>query len=177
MLFLVLPYAVIAAGATAHVFLDHKDNRRTKGRVVELYLIWLVGVSGVSAVLTGYMHMGPNRAEIADLIGPGYVPSMFQWENAWADTAVGLALFISIWKRNGFLTASILIWAVLYWGDAIGHIMQLVVHDNRAPANVSSIPTDILIPLIAIALLIAYRKLMPKAHPEVVDQLVDGDAP
>lgn len=109
--------------------------------------------------MRGIGHIGPTRAKIAELIGPGYIPSMFQWENAWADIAVGVALFISLWKRNGFLTASVLIWTILYWGDAVGHIMQLVVHQNRAVANVWSIPSDIVVPLAAIVLLIAYRRL------------------
>ena len=47
--------------------------------------------------------------------------------------------------------------AVLYWGDAAGHLMQLVAHGNTAPNNVWTIPTDLLLPLGAVVLLIAHR--------------------
>ena len=46
-----------------------------------------------------------------------------------------------------------------YWGDAIGHIMQYTVHDNTAPDNVWAIPSDIIGPLLAVVLLIAYRRM------------------
>jgi hypothetical protein len=48
--------------------------------------------------------------------------------------------------------------AISFGGDAVGHLMQLVVHDNRAPANVWSLPSDVLQPLLAIGLLVAYRR-------------------
>ena len=38
--------------------------------------------------------------------------------------------------RDGWLTAAVVVLAVQYGGDAIGHIMQLTAHNNTAPSNV-----------------------------------------
>lgn len=175
MFFFFLPYLVILVGATIHVFADRKENKKTARRVVELYLIWIVGVSGFFSIYGGIGHIGPTRAEIADMIGPGYIPSMFQWENAWADIGVGVALIVSVWKRNGFMTATVLIWTILYWGDAVGHVMQLVAHDNTAIANVWTIPSDFAVPLAAVVLLIVYRRLSRTTDGESGE--ADKDAP
>jgi hypothetical protein len=50
---------------------------------------------------------------------------------------------------------------VQYGGDAIGHIMEYVAHDNTAPSNVWAIPSDILQPIVAIVLLVIYRRQTP----------------
>ena len=42
--------------------------------------------------------------------------------------------------------------------------MQLTVHDNTAPNNVWAIPSDIFGPLLAIGLLIAYRRMSSQAE-------------
>lgn len=158
MLFLITFFAPVIL-ATIHVFVDRKDDRRSKRRVVELYLIWWIAGSGFWGVFSGFGHIGPTRAEIAAQIGPAYIPSMFQWEVGWSDIAVGTVLFLCIWKRGSFMTAAVIVWAISYWGDAIGHIMQMTHHDNQAVANVWTIPTDIAGPLTAIILLVVYRRL------------------
>ena len=48
--------------------------------------------------------------------------------------------------------------AISYGGDAIGHIMEYVAHNNTAGANVGAIPSDLWEPVVAIVLLIAYRR-------------------
>ncbi|MFD5428001.1 DUF6790 family protein [Streptomyces sp. NPDC127084] len=155
-MFLVVYVVVLLACPLLHTFADRKPNRRTRFRVTEIWLLWFVGASGLLSVLTGLGHIGPNAPEIAD--GIGFVHSAFQWEVGWADIAVGAVGFLSIWRRDSFMTAAVIALAILYWGDAVGHIMQLVAHGNRAPQNVQPIYTDILQPLVAVLLLIAYRR-------------------
>ena len=47
--------------------------------------------------------------------------------------------------------------AVSFGGDAIGHIMQMT-DGNMADSNVWSMPSDILSSVVAVLLLIAYRR-------------------
>ncbi len=77
----------------------------------------------------------------------------------WADVAIGVLGIGCAWRRDGWLTAAVVVLAICYWGDAIGHIMQYTVHDNTAPDNVWAIPSDIIGPLLAVVLLIAYRRM------------------
>lgn len=157
--FFLAPTLITLIGAAIHIALDRHVERRTSRRVVELILIWWVVSAGVMSAVGGFAHVGPLSAKTAEDIGPAYIPSMFQWEVGWGDIAIGVILFMCIWKRGSFMTAAIIAWTISYWGDAIGHIMQMVAHDNWAPSNVWSTPSDIIGPLLAIILLIAYRRL------------------
>jgi hypothetical protein len=157
MAFFVVCYALLVVGALVHVLADRSPSRRTRPRVVELSLLWCVAGGGVLGIVGGLGHIGPYAPQIADSIG--FAQSPFQWEVGWADMAVGLIGVLSICNRGSFLTAAVIAMAVLYWGDAVGHVMQLVAHGNTAPNNVWTIPTDILLPLAAVALLIAHRRL------------------
>lgn len=156
-MFFLFQTLVVLLGAVLHVFLDRNPKRRTKRRVVELFLIWFVAAGGVMAIVAGIGHIGPFSTDVAG--GIGYRPSMFQWEIGWADIAIGVVGVTCIWKRGSWLTCAVVVLAISYWGDAIGHVMQYVAHDNMAPENVWAIPSDIVQPLINICLLVAYRHL------------------
>ncbi|MEV0200031.1 DUF6790 family protein [Nonomuraea sp. NPDC050691] len=155
MAFFVVTFLGLVIGALLHSLLDRAPARRTRPRVVELWLLWFVAGGGVLSMLGGLSHIGPYAPEVADSIG--FAHSAFQWEVGWADIAVGLIGFLSIWNRGSFMNAAVIAMAVLYWGDAAGHVMQLVAHGNTAPNNVWTIPTDILQPLVAVVLLVIHR--------------------
>ncbi|MEQ7126737.1 DUF6790 family protein [Actinopolymorpha sp. B11F2] len=157
MWFFTLTLATLVVGALLHTLLDRDPARRTRRRMVELWLLWFVVGGGVWAIVGGISHIGPTSDQIATSIG--YRQSMFQWEVGWADITVGVLGLMCIWKRDSWLTAAVVAVAILYWGDAIGHIMEWVAHDNTAPSNIGAIPSDILQPLVAVILLIAYRAL------------------
>jgi hypothetical protein len=148
--------ATLVVGAVVHTLVDRAPQRRTSHRVIEIWLLWWVAGGGVWSIIGGLSHIGPTSDEIAKSIG--YAQSMFQWEVGWADIAVGVLGVASIWKRDSWLTAAVVALAILYWGDAAGHLMEWIAHDNTAPSNVGAIPSDILQPLVALALLTAYRR-------------------
>jgi len=147
---------VLVIGFVIHVLVDRHDDAKTKPRVVELALLWTVAGVGTWAILGGIAHIGPTSDTLAVEIG--YTQSMFQWEVGWADIAIGVLGLGAIWKRDGWLDAAVTALAIGYGGDAIGHIMEYVAHDNAAGSNVWAIPSDIIQPLLAIVLLIAYRR-------------------
>ncbi len=153
--FFLTPWILTFGGWAVHVALDRSPQRRTAHRVIELLLLWVLVLGGVWALIGALGHLGPNSAEIAE--GIGYAPSMFQWEVGWADVAVGVLGIGCIWMREQWLTAAVVVLSICYLGDAVGHIMQYSVHNNTAPDNVWAIPSDILGPVLAIVLLIAYR--------------------
>ncbi|MET7464001.1 DUF6790 family protein [Nonomuraea sp. NPDC005501] len=154
--FFVVTFLGLVVGALVHTLLDRAPGRRTRPRVIELWLLWFVAGGGVLSMIGGLGHIGPYAPQVAASIGWAHSP--FQWEVGWADIAVGLIGFLSIWNRGSFMTAAVIAMAVLYWGDAIGHVMQWAAHGNTAPNNVWTIPTDTLQPLISVVLLILYRR-------------------
>lgn len=159
--FFIAQWAVILIGALVHALLDRHSDRRTARRMIELGLLWVLVAGGVWALVGGLGHIGPNSADIAGQIG--YRPSMFQWEVGWADITIGVLGVGCAFRRlrGTWMTAAVVAVTVSYGGDAIGHLMQLVAHDNREPSNVWSLPSDILQPLLAVGLLIAYRRSRP----------------
>ncbi len=105
--------------------------------------------------------------ELGDTLAPqiGYTQSMFQWEIGWADIGIGVLLVACIWERRSWMTAAVVMFVISYVGDAIGHVMQYTEHDNRAPANVWPMWFDFIQPLIALLLLLAYRRLTQADSP------------
>ncbi|MBB2914204.1 hypothetical protein FHS43_005516 [Streptosporangium becharense] len=156
MVFVVVAFLGLVAAALVHTLVDRAPARRTRYRVVEIWLLWFVAGGGALSAFGGLTHIGPYAPQIADSIGFAHSP--FQWEVGWADIAIGTIGLLSIWNRGSFMTAAVIAVAILYWGDAAGHIMQWAAHGNTAPNNVWTIPTDILQPLVAVVLLILYRK-------------------
>jgi len=170
MVFFLASWVITLVGWTVHVALDRKADRRTKHRVVELLLLWMLVVTGVFGLTSGIMHISGLSGYLAE--GIGYAPSMFQWEVGWGDIALAVLLIGTAWKslRGTWMTAAVVVLTVQYTGDAIGHVMQYVAHDNTAPDNIWAIPSDFLQPIVAIVLLLIYRagqsKLSPTDAPE-----------
>lgn len=168
--FFALQWIIILGGATIHLLIDRRRHGHREGRTVELYLLWILVFGGAWAIYGGIGHASGMSDQLAESIG--YAPSMFQWEVGWGDIALGVLAVGCAWKglRKQWMTAAVVVLAIQYGGDAIGHIMQWVANDNTAPDNVWAIPSDILQPLLAIALLFSYRKsprgrLQPESAP------------
>ena len=155
--FFLTPWIMTFLGWGIHSALDRSAQRRTPRRLVELLLLWVLVLGGVWAIIAALGHRGPNSSEIAE--GIGHAPTMFLWEVGWADVAIGVLGIGCVWMRDQWLTAAVVVMSICYLGDAIGHIMQYVAHDNTAPNNVWATPSDILGPVLAIVLLVAYRRM------------------
>jgi len=169
----IMQWILMLGGATVHVVVDrrrHREHHSTR-RTVELYLVWILAFGGFWAVLAGIGHISGTSDEIAKSIG--YTQSMFQWEVGWADIGIGVLGLVCIRRRDAWMTAAVVMLAISYGGDAIGHIMQWVEHDNTEPDNIWAIPSDIVGPLLAVVLLVWYRHLsgsdrgIPEPRPAV----------
>ena len=51
--FFIVQWVLILGGATSHVLVDRHRHRWTGGRVVELYLQWILAAGGAWAVFGG----------------------------------------------------------------------------------------------------------------------------
>jgi hypothetical protein len=148
---------VAVLGATIHRWRDQQP--RSTARTLELYLVWwVVVVLGIGNMVGGLFHIvdGPDTArEIGFTRGDGG----FQFENAIADEAFGVLCVLTIWFRGAWLVAAIVGTAISWWGDAYGHIYQAHVNDNHDPDNTGVVLySDIISPLIALALYAVYRR-------------------
>lgn len=155
MFFFAAYWIVLVIGVLVAVLIDRHPNRRTRPRVIEIALLWVVVYSGIYGLVGVLGHIGPNSAAVAASIG--YAPSMFQWEVGFGDLTLCILGIASYWFRDRWMTAAVVAVAISYWGDAIGHIMQWS-DGNDAVNNVWAIPSDILQPLLGILLLLAYRR-------------------
>jgi hypothetical protein len=161
--FFATQWVIIAIGATVHVLVDRRRHGHQPGRTVELVLLWVLVFGGAWSIYGGIGHISGMSDQLAESIG--YAPSMFQWEVGWGDIALGVLGIGCAWRRlrGQWMTAAVVVLAVQYGGDAIGHVMQWTANDNTAPDNVWAIPSDVLQPLLAIVLLWTYRRHTPDA--------------
>jgi hypothetical protein len=133
---------------------------RTKSRVVELLLLYLLTINvGFGGILAWYGHTF-MADEIARKIGwqPG---SPFQFEVAVADLSWGVCGVLCIWIRKSFWTATGIGSAVFFLGCAFGHIRQILHEGNMAVYNAGPVLWigDIGIPLAILVLLLIRSRL------------------
>lgn len=112
---------------------------------------------GVTGIYTFCMHAFFPKVAAAAI---GWSVSPFQYEVAVADLATGVLGICAFRASMGFRTATVLASAIWLWGDAIGHIRQMIVANNYAPGNAGSwFWMDIIIPAV---LLVSLWKLRTK---------------
>ncbi|MFM8239062.1 MAG: DUF6790 family protein [Actinomycetota bacterium] len=156
MVFFIVQWIVLVIGVAINVMVDRHADRRTAARFVEIALLWLMVWMSAWGLVGVFAHIGPMSAQTAEQIG--YAPSMFQWEVGFGDLTLSVLGIACFWFRDRWLTAAVVALAISYGGDAIGHVMQYFGDGNDAPANTWAIPSDILQPLLAIVLLVLYRR-------------------
>jgi hypothetical protein len=113
------------------------------------------GIAGVYGfVLHGFF---PNLT--AESIG--WAPSPFQWEVAVANLGFGLVCIFATWAGCEFRLAGLVGISVWFWGDAAGHIFQMIVNQDYAPGNAGSwFWTDVLIPAFMIVFYSLWRRAL-----------------
>lgn len=159
-------YALVAVlGAAVHLWRHPGD--RVPARAVEVALIWWVVVTiGIAGIVGAGFHLFDGPA-IAREIGFTRGDGGFQTEVGFGDLALGVVAVLTIWFRDRFLLAVLIVAAISLWGDAYGHIHQAAVNDNHDPDNTGPVLyADIFFPLIA-ATLYAIRERLRGREPAV----------
>jgi hypothetical protein len=154
--------AIALVGAALHA---HRDRHEGPARTLEIFLVWWMVVAvGVAAIFGAMFHLfdGPDTArEIGYTNGDGG----FQTEVGFADLAIGVLGVLCARFRDGFLLAAVIAVSIAYLGDAYGHLHQEAVHDNHDPDNTGLLLwSDFIVPLVAIGLYAAWRRLRGSAH-------------
>ncbi len=107
---------------------------------------------GVTGIYTFVCHVFFAESTAAHI---GWQTSPFQYEVGMADLTVGVLGVLAFWGSVGFRWAATIAATVWLWGDAVGHVRQMIVAKNFAPGNAGSwFWTDVLLPPIMIASLI-----------------------
>lgn len=122
------------------------------GRRAEQLFRWIVLLgAGVGGIYAGVMHIFFGPMVAANI---GWQPSPFQYEVGVANLAVGLLCVLAFRAGEAFRQAAVIGLACWLWGNAIGHIRQMIVAGNFAPGNAGVwFWTDVLAPLALIILL------------------------
>jgi uncharacterized protein DUF6790 len=154
----------IAALAGAAIQLGVQKRDRTRERMLDVLLVWLLAFAlGVTAIFAGLAHL-TFPAQIAQRIG--WETSPFQREVAFADLGYGVLGVLCIWLRGNFWFATIIMSSIALLGDAYGHIFELVVHNNHAPDNAGlTLYMDIILPVVLILLIGVRAALFQKQAP------------
>ncbi len=146
---------IALGGAVVHLLMEKRPRTRT--RILEVVLVWLLAVGvGVTGIFAWSGHIF-RADQVAESIGfPAGNP--FQWEIGWANLAIGVLGILCIWRRDFWWPAAI-VSAVFLWGAGVGHIYQAVEHNNHEPYNSGPILyLDFLVPLTILILLFAYHR-------------------
>lgn len=119
--------------------------------------MWLlvidVGIQGVFAFIGHTVFADRVAASIGFPAG-----NPFQTEVAVANLAFGALGILCYWLRSDFWTATVIGASVWLLGNAAGHIEQIIVAQNYQPNNAgAALYSDIVVPLVIIALLVCHR--------------------
>jgi len=76
-----------------------------------------------------------------------------------ADLTVGVLGVLCLWRRGSFWLATVIANAVWFLGDAVGHLREIVVHNNHA-ANNSGIflVVEFTVPMLMLILALYHRR-------------------
>lgn len=143
----------------------------TMKRIIEIFLLsFLVITVGLGSIWASICHSFFAN-QVASSIGwaPG---SPFQQEVAFANLAFGVLGVLCIWIRGNFWTATVIGVSIFLLGDALGHISNIFVTGNYASGNAGAVLVlDILVPILLIGLLVAYKIMEERAVRSAIKSL------
>jgi hypothetical protein len=130
---------------------------KTKNRIIEIFLLWifliLIGFGSIWAFIGHVFFANMVAASIGWPAG-----SPFQFEVGIANLSYGILGILCLKFRDNFWTATVIAVSIFYLGDAYGHILQIFQFGNYTIGNTgSALYIDIIMPIILIILLIAYK--------------------
>ena len=154
MFFAVFPILAIAAWL---IHLAVKSEFGAGGAVIAKALLrYLLVINvGLEGLFAFYGH-----AFMADQVAAsiGWAPSPFQYEVAIANLAIGSLGILCWWFQGSFWFATIVATTMWLWGDAVGHLRQIVLAHNYAPDNAGgALYSDLILPAALIILGVAAR--------------------
>ena len=119
------------------------------------FLFWCVGCQGIGACVLHWYR--PTADKIAE--GIGWAPgSPFQKEVAAAGGAFGILGVLCGWIGGDFWTATAIGASFMFFLMGIGHVLDIVRAKNISIYNAGSVLyTDLLVPVVLIALLILWK--------------------
>ena len=119
-------------GASIHLALSPK-RRSSRLAIAETYLLYLLVVYvGVMGVVTFVFHVFFPVWTSASI---GWSTSPYEYEVGMADLTIGVLGILCIWFRGNFWLATAIANAVWLLGDAVGHVRQVIEHNNHAMNN------------------------------------------
>jgi hypothetical protein len=150
-------FFVVIAVIGASVHLAVSPGRRSSGAAIaETYLVYLFVIYvGLMGVLTAYAHVFRPVQTSASI---GWSMSPYEYEVGMADLTVGVLGILCVWFRGAFWLATAIANAVWLEGDAVGHIRQVMLHNNHAPNNSGVfLYLEIMIPVLILFLTLYHR--------------------
>src|SRR6266446_3355008 len=154
---LLLCFVLALVIGAVNIYLDKQPQ--TKGRVVEILLLWLLIICvGIASALTFVADAFFADRMAASLGWPA--GNAFQSLVAVANLSVGVLGILCYWIRGNFWVATVIGFSVWWVGAGAVHIKDIVVSANYAPNNAGATPyMDILVPIVLTALLIYYKRV------------------
>ena len=147
---------IVVVASMLHIWLERPGSNSR--RLVEIFLMYfLVIFVGVTGIM-GFVGHTFFSDRIAGSLG-WPTGSPFQFEVAVAHLSFGILGIMSVWFRENFWTATGVGSSIYFLGAAYGHAKSILVYKDLAPYNIGAVfyIGDILVPLIVIALVIAYN--------------------
>lgn len=111
---------------------------------------------GLTGIYTFIMHAFFPEITATNI---GWRDSPFQYEVAMADLAIGVLGVLSFQASFGFRLATVIGATIWLWGDAFGHMHQIIKFHNLARGNAGSwLWMDLIIPFILLISLLGLRR-------------------
>jgi len=151
-------FMLLALGtATVHLAVSSR-SRTSRTAIAKTFLLYLLFVYvGLMGLLTAYAHVFRPLETSASI---GWSPSPYEYEVGMADLTVGVLGILCLWIRGNFWLATAIANAVWLLGDAVGHIREMVVHNNHSPNNAGIfLATEIAVPMVILFLAMYHSKL------------------
>lgn len=148
--------ALAVIGASIQIAFSRK-RRSNGGAIAETYLLYLFVIYvGLMGLLTAYAHVFRPIQTSASI---GWSTSPYEYEVGMADLTVGVLGVLCVWFRGNFWLATAI--ANFCWleGDAVGHVRQVVFHNNHAEDNAGLfLYLEIAMPIVILWLTLYHRQ-------------------
>ncbi|HZD47882.1 MAG TPA: DUF6790 family protein [Silvibacterium sp.] len=150
-------FVVLAlVAASIHLALS-SSSRSSSAAIAGTFLLYLLFFYvGLEGLLTAYAHVFRPIQTSASI---GWSTSPYEYEVGMADLTVGVLGVLCLWLRGNFWLATAIANAVWFLGDAVGHLREIMIHNNHA-ANNSGIflVVEFTVPVLMLILALYHRR-------------------